>query len=57
MFPRLSLIARKILAIPATNASSERTFSYTGNIISAKRSSLLPDNVNDLTFLYSYNKQ
>ena len=36
-FPALSRVARKYLCIPATSASSERTFSTTGTIVCEKR--------------------
>ncbi|XP_053595399.1 E3 SUMO-protein ligase ZBED1-like [Microplitis demolitor] len=51
-FPLLSRFARKYLAIPASSTPSERVFSTAGNIISAKRSCLLPENANLLIFLY-----
>jgi hypothetical protein len=44
-FPRLSIVARKIFAIPATSCSSERNFSTTGRIYEKRRSHLLPKNV------------
>lgn len=45
-------IAKKYLAIPSTSASSERCFSTAGNIVTPKRSCLLPVNVDVLIFLY-----
>ena len=51
-FPALSRVARKYLCIPATSASSERTFSTTGLIITEKRSRLKPDIVSTVVFLY-----
>ena len=49
--PLLSTMARKYLCIPATSVPSERAFSTAGNIVNAKRSCLLPENTNILTFL------
>lgn len=50
-YPKLSLLARKYLSIPATSTPSERIFSTAGNIVSAKRNCLDPKNVNKLIFL------
>lgn len=52
-YPDLLKLAHQYLGIPATSASSERTFSTAGNIVSPKRASLLPENINLLTFLYN----
>jgi len=49
--PLLATLARKYLCIPATSVPSERAFSTAGNIVNAKRSCLLPENTNMLTFL------
>lgn len=51
-YPKLSELANKYLNIPATSVNSERCFSTAGNIVTAKRSTLLPDNINMLVFLY-----
>ncbi|XP_071786524.1 E3 SUMO-protein ligase ZBED1-like [Asterias amurensis] len=51
-FKLLGRMARKFLCIPATSVPSERLFSSAGNIVSAKRSCLLPSNVRYLTFLH-----
>ena len=50
-YPRLSQLATKYLAPPATSVPSEQAFSAAGNIVNIKRSCLLPDNVNMLVFL------
>lgn len=55
--PRVQISPRgrayeKYMCIPASSASSECVFSMTGNIITAKRSLLLPENVSTLVFLY-----
>lgn len=47
-------LALKYLSCPATSVPSERLFSKAGNIISKKRSSLLPENANKLICLSSW---
>lgn len=47
----LSEIALKYIMIPATSVPSERIFSKTGQIMSARRNRLLPDNLDTLVFL------
>ena len=49
--PRLSLIARDVLSIPATSVPSERLFSKAGELISNRRSSLKAKNVDMILFL------
>ncbi|XP_026481047.1 zinc finger BED domain-containing protein 1-like [Ctenocephalides felis] len=51
-YKKLSMIAKKYLAIPATSTPSERVFSTAGNIITNRRNCLRPDNVDMLVFLY-----
>lgn len=48
----LSEIALKYATIPATSVPSERIFSKTGQIMSARRNRLLPDNLDTLIFLH-----
>lgn len=50
-YPNISRMAKQFLCIPATSAESERSFSTAGNVVTAKRSSLKPSNVNTLVFL------
>ena len=52
-FPRLSVLARGILAIPATSAPCERVFSIAGLTLQAKRSSLAPAKVNKIVFVHN----
>lgn len=47
-FPNLFKLFMKISAIPASSAPSERCFSVTGQIISEKRSCILPENVSNI---------
>ncbi|KAK5925637.1 hypothetical protein CgunFtcFv8_018146 [Champsocephalus gunnari] len=49
--PLLSTLARKYLIVPGTNVPSELVFSTAGDIVSATRATLHPDNVNMLLFL------
>nr|XP_054596381.1 uncharacterized protein LOC129163319 [Nothobranchius furzeri] len=51
LFPRLCILAKKYLCIPATSASSERVFSTGGNVVNCLCASLRPDHVNRLVFL------
>ena len=50
-FPTLSKLAKKLFCIPATSVPSERVFSNAGNIVTKKRASLKPENVDMLIFL------
>lgn len=55
-YPAVAAVAKKYLTIPSTSASSERCFSTAGNIVTSKRSCLLPENVDMLVFLYQNRK-
>ena len=50
-FPLLFQLSLKYLCIPATSCASERVFSKAGEIVSAKRSRIKPNHVNNLIFL------
>jgi hypothetical protein len=51
-FPALEIGVRRLFCIPSTSAPVERVFSAAGNIVNKKRSSLLPENVDMLVFMY-----
>ena len=50
-FPYLARVARRVLAIPATQAQSERMFSTAGLTVNKRHGSLDPENVELLLFL------
>lgn len=50
-YPHIARMARRYLAVPATSVPSERVFSAAGDIVSAKRSTLSPENADILIFL------
>lgn len=51
LYPRISRLAKQILAMPASSVPSERIFSLAGNIVNKKRSQLKPENLDLLIFL------
>lgn len=51
-FPLLSILASCTLCIPCTSVAAERVFSTAGDIITAKRSALNPEHVDQLLFLH-----
>ena len=55
-FPLLSVVARKVLGIPATSACCERIFSKSGNVVSSLRANISPQNV-DMTIFIAVNDQ
>ncbi len=52
-FPVLSLVARFVLALPASSAKSECNFSDAGNTLTELRTNLSPNHVDELVFLKS----
>jgi len=51
LFPWLGVLARHVIAIPATSAAPERLFSAVGNVMTKKRSRLTCDNMEELVYL------
>ena len=51
MYPRFATLARRYMAVPGTSVPSERVFSTAGDIVTASRSCLTPENVDILIFL------
>ena len=52
IFPNLKRLAKKYLCVPASSVPCERIFSLAGHIVSKKRSSLSPENIDLLIFLH-----
>uniref|UniRef100_A0A3B1JJI0 Zinc finger BED domain-containing protein 1-like n=1 Tax=Astyanax mexicanus TaxID=7994 RepID=A0A3B1JJI0_ASTMX len=50
-YPNLSKLSKHYLAVQATSVASERVFSTAGDIVTAQRAALSPDNVDILIFL------
>lgn len=53
IYPNLSTIAKKYLAIVTTSVPTERVFSKAGNILSEHRNRLIPEHLQQLWFLNS----
>jgi len=52
MFPWLSLLVQRVLAIPDTSATPERLFSTSGNTMTKKRCSLSCDHLEECVYLH-----
>ena len=50
-YPAVAVVARRLLAIPATSVPSERLFSKAGDVISKKRNRLAPSKADRIVFL------
>ena len=50
-FPRLAVLAQRVLAVPASSTASERVFSTSGLIVDQRRSSMTPEMIDALVFL------
>lgn len=50
-FPLLSKLAKRFLCIPGTSVAAERVFSTAGDIVTAQRSTLSSNHVDQLLFL------
>ncbi|KAH6925932.1 hypothetical protein HPB50_012298 [Hyalomma asiaticum] len=48
----LSFLAKKVLCIPSTSASSERNFSAAGYVLQDRRTCLKPESLDNLLFLH-----
>lgn len=51
-YPFLSTLAKRYLCIPGTSVSAERIFSTADDIITAQRSALTPEHVDQIIFLH-----
>ncbi|CAF1152767.1 unnamed protein product [Adineta steineri] len=54
LFPELALLAKSLLGIPASSATSERIFSASGRILEKRRQSLNPDVVHDMLMMRNF---
>ena len=50
-YPIVAQVARKYLCVPASSATSERSFSKVGHIVRARRAKLSDEHVKELSFL------
>ncbi len=52
VYPLLAKLARRYLCIPGMSVAAEKLFSTAGDIVSAQRSTLTPQHVDQLVFLH-----
>lgn len=52
IYPLISKLAKRYLCIPGTSVSAERVFSTAGDIVTAQRSTLASEHVDQLLFLH-----
>jgi hypothetical protein len=50
-YPKLSIVARKLLSLQGSSSDTERDFSFMGNMITEKRTNLKPDKVSKMVFI------
>lgn len=50
-YPRLSVLAKKYLTIPASSVPAERVFSLAGHLVNKKRARLNPSNIDNIIFM------
>jgi hypothetical protein len=55
-YPKLSVLAKSLLGIPASSCTSERIFSATGRILEERRQNLNDDTVDDILFIRNFRK-
>ena len=51
IFPRISVLAKKYLAVPASSVPAERVFSLAGNLVNKKRARMSPDTIDTMIFM------
>ena len=55
-FPKLSTIARSVLAIPASQNKTERSFSAASHVLTDLRTMLDPEHVDELLLIRSHHR-